>query len=136
MQFAPNFLITRPRTVEHDFTGTIVAISPPSPSPSPTPPTPSPSSSTSKYSQFQIGSKVYGLISGFPPSGAGALQEYISIDIAPGPESKAKELSIRPENLSVEQAAGAALVGLTSLVGLFDVGELKGGEKVFVNGGE
>lgn len=128
MQFAPNFANKRPRTAEHDFTGTIVAISPSL--------TTSPTSSSSPHSQFRVGSKVYGLISGFPPSGAGTLQEYLPIDISPGPQSKAGEISIRPERLSVEEASGAALAGLTSVVGLFDVGEVKDGDKVFVNGGK
>jgi NADPH:quinone reductase len=40
-----------------------------------------------------------------------------------------------PENVADEQAAAAALVGITAHLGLFQCARLKAGETVFVNGG-
>ena len=44
-------------------------------------------------------------------------------------------LYLTPESVSDEQAAAAALVGITAHLGLFQVGKLRAGETVFVNGG-
>lgn len=58
--------------------------------------------------------------------GNGAFAEYISV-----PE---RALTLKPVNLSIEQAAAVPMAALTALQGLRDAGQIKPGQKVLING--
>lgn len=70
-------------------------------------------------SRFQVGDEVFGIA-------RGAYAEY-----AAAPEAK---LAHKPANLSFEQAAVAAISGITALQALTDVGGLQAGQHVLVIG--
>jgi NADPH:quinone reductase-like Zn-dependent oxidoreductase len=73
--------------------------------------------------QLRTGDRVYGDIAA---SGGGGCAEY-----ATAPE---KLLAPMPANLSFEQAAAVPMAGITALQGLRDVGQIKPGQKVLVQG--
>ena len=73
--------------------------------------------------QFQIGDEVFGDLSG---CGFGAFAEY-----ACGTEAA---LSLKPTNISFEQAATVPCAALTALQGLRDYGQIQAGQKVLING--
>jgi NADPH:quinone reductase-like Zn-dependent oxidoreductase len=77
---------------------------------------------------FREGQRVYGKIAGMIPTKVpGSLSEYVVV----GPD----EVTSCPPSLSVEEAAGLALVGITSYVALFEQCGVQPGQSVFVNGG-
>lgn len=77
-------------------------------------------------SRFKIGDEVYGLtggVRGLP----GTLAEYSAVD--------ADLLALKPENLSMREAAALPLVFLTAWEGLVDRANVQRGQRVFVQGG-
>jgi NADPH:quinone reductase-like Zn-dependent oxidoreductase len=73
--------------------------------------------------QFQVGDEVFGDLS---ECGFGAFAEY-----ACGTEAA---LSLKPTNISFEQAATVPGAALTALQGLRDCGQIRAGQKVLING--
>jgi len=73
---------------------------------------------------WDIGAAVYGWNS---IGTVGALAEYIVIS--------SDKITLKPKNLSFEEAAGASCVGNTTYQALVTKGNLQKGDKVFVNGG-
>jgi NADPH:quinone reductase-like Zn-dependent oxidoreductase len=72
---------------------------------------------------FQPGDAVFGQL----PSGAGGgFAEYVA-----APESA---FVPKPAGISFEEAAAVPMAGLTALQGLRDVGKIKAGQKVLING--
>lgn len=69
--------------------------------------------------QFRPGDEVFGACNG-------ACSEYVC--------SAAKNFSLKPGNLTFEQAAAVPTSALTALVGLRDAGKVKPGQKVLING--
>jgi NADPH:quinone reductase-like Zn-dependent oxidoreductase len=72
-----------------------------------------------RVTRYKPGDAVFG-------AGKGAFAEY-----ACAPESA---LTTKPQNLSFEQAASIPIAGLTALQGLRDIGKLKQGQKILING--
>ncbi len=70
--------------------------------------------------QFGPGDEVFGFI------GSGAFAEFVC--------AREQRLASKPDNVTFEQAAAAPLAGLTALEGLRDVGGLKSGQRVLING--
>lgn len=70
--------------------------------------------------RFQPGDEVFGDI------GAGAFAEYAN--------ANENRITHKPSSLSFVEAAALSLAGLTALQGLRDVGGLRSGERVLVNG--
>ena len=73
-----------------------------------------------KIKTFKIGDEVYA-------SCKGSFAEYISV-----PEN---ELALKPKNISMEEAASIPLVGLTAWQVFVEIGNLKKGQKVFIQAG-
>jgi NADPH:quinone reductase-like Zn-dependent oxidoreductase len=73
--------------------------------------------------QFQPGDEVYGDVFA---SGFGGFAEYKC--------AREGELVLKPANLSFEAAAAVPLAALTALHGLRDMGQIKPGQKVLING--
>jgi NADPH:quinone reductase-like Zn-dependent oxidoreductase len=73
----------------------------------------------STVTQFHPGDAVYGAVSH-------AFAEYVS--------APAGRLSLKPANLTFEQAATVPTAGLTALQGLRDAGKVQPGQKVLING--
>jgi NADPH:quinone reductase len=80
----------------------------------------------SAVTKFQKGDRVWGSNQGLLGR-QGTFAEYAAVDEC--------WLYPTPEEVSDQDAAAAALVGITAHLGLFRDGQLKMGEKVFVNGG-
>ena len=74
----------------------------------------------SKVTQFKPGDDVFG-------GANGAYAEYVTI-------AEDKGLVLKPSNISFEQAASAPIAALTALQGLRDMGQIKPGQKVLING--
>jgi NADPH:quinone reductase-like Zn-dependent oxidoreductase len=74
-------------------------------------------------SQFRPGDEVFGDIGAY---GNGAFAEYVSV-----PE---KALTLKPANLSFEEAAAVPMAALTALQGLRDAGQVQPGQKVLIHG--
>lgn len=74
--------------------------------------------------QFKAGDEVYGRPRDFR---VGTFAELIAVDAA--------DLALKPESLSMQQAAAIPLVGLTAWQALVDVGKVKPGQKVFIQAG-
>jgi NADPH:quinone reductase-like Zn-dependent oxidoreductase len=72
---------------------------------------------------FSVGDRVFGDLSA---TGMGAYGEYVA--------AEAEALVTIPENVSFEWAAATPLAGVTALQGLRNVGKLKAGQKLLVNG--
>ena len=77
----------------------------------------------SKVSQLKIGDEVYGDLSGI---GFGGFAEYVTVD--------EKLLAKKPSTLSFEEAAALPMAAVTALQGLRDVGKIKAGQEVLING--
>ncbi len=75
---------------------------------------------------FSVGDKVYGQASVLG-GGSGALAEYVL--------TKAEQVAKMPDNLSFEEAASLALVGVSALQGLRDTIKLQPGQKILIQGG-
>lgn len=78
----------------------------------------------SRVSKFKVGDEVYSRPSDFR---VGTFAEYISID--------EKDLALKPNNLSMNEAASIPLVGLTSWQALVEIANIKKGQKVFIQAG-
>lgn len=78
---------------------------------------------------FAPGDEVFGSVwigSGFARGARGAFCEYTVVPAA--------QLAPKPASTSFEEAAGAVMSGVTTLQALRDVGELRPGERVLING--
>jgi NADPH:quinone reductase-like Zn-dependent oxidoreductase len=73
--------------------------------------------------QFQPGDEIFGDIGG---CGFGAYAEYVSV-----PENV---LSLKPVNMTFEQAAAVPQAAVVALQGLRDQGQIQPGQKVLING--
>ncbi|OUR91233.1 alcohol dehydrogenase [Flavobacteriales bacterium 34_180_T64] len=73
---------------------------------------------------FKAGDAVYGDISQF---GFGSFAEFICID--------EKALARKPNSMSFEEAASIPHAAMLALQGLLDVGQIKDGQKILINGG-
>ncbi|RAI92100.1 NAD(P)-dependent alcohol dehydrogenase [Algoriphagus yeomjeoni] len=73
--------------------------------------------------QFQVGDQIFGDLSG---SGFGGFAEY----------AVAKEgvLAKKPKNLTFEEAAAMPMASVTALQGLRDLGKIKKGDEILING--
>jgi NADPH:quinone reductase-like Zn-dependent oxidoreductase len=78
----------------------------------------------SKVSKFKVGDEVYARV---PDFRVGTFAEYISID--------EKDVALKPENISMEEAASIPLIGLTAWQALVEMANLKKGQKVFIQAG-
>jgi NADPH:quinone reductase-like Zn-dependent oxidoreductase len=76
-----------------------------------------------QVTRLKPGDEVYGDLAG---GEGGSLAEY-----ACGRETA---LALKPANLSFEEAAAVPMAGVTALQGLRDVGKVRSGQKVLVNG--
>jgi NADPH2:quinone reductase len=76
--------------------------------------------------QWNVGQRVWGSNQGLLGR-QGTFAEFAAVD--------PQWLYSTPQNVSDEEAAACALVGITAHLGLFGHGQLKAGEKVFVRGG-
>lgn len=77
-----------------------------------------------KVSKFKIGDEVYARPSDYR---VGTFAEYISID--------ENDLTLKPKNLSMQEASSIPLVGLTAWQALVEIGKIKKGQKVFIQAG-
>lgn len=75
-------------------------------------------------SQFKVGDEIYSRPADFK---IGTFAEYIAID--------EKDVSRKPKNLSMEEAASIPLVALTAWQALVERANLKNGQKVFIQAG-
>jgi len=107
MRLAPGFILKPPRVAEHDLTGTVI--------------------DANDSTRFKVGDKVFGFVPAFSVDKQGALAQYVAIS--------EEFLAKRPENLSLHEAAGLALVAVTSLKSVLEDGKVEDGQHVFVNGG-
>ncbi|MER8399854.1 NADP-dependent oxidoreductase [Mesorhizobium sp. M1348] len=95
----------RPFTLGHDVAGKVVRVG-------------------SKVGKFKAGDEVYAR----PRDGRiGTFAEFIAVNEA--------DVALKPENLSMEEAASIPLVGLTAWQTLIDRANLKKGQKVFIQAG-
>jgi NADPH:quinone reductase-like Zn-dependent oxidoreductase len=78
----------------------------------------------SKVTTVKVGDEVYSRPSDYS---IGTFAEYIAVN--------EKDLALKPKNLSMEEAASIPLVGLTSWQALVEIGNLKKGQKVFIQAG-
>ena len=78
----------------------------------------------SAVTHFRPGDEVFGV----PGSGVlgGSFAEYTAAD--------EDRVTLKPANLSFEDVAAVPVAGVTALQGLRDYGQIKGGQKVLVNG--
>ena len=93
-----------PRIVGSDISGVVVEVG-------------------SEVTQFQPGDEVYTFLN---PIAGGACAEYAAV-----PESSA---AFKPKNITHAEAAAVPIAGLTALQALRDLGEIKAGYKVLING--
>lgn len=77
----------------------------------------------SEVKQFKPGDAVYGEVLGHH---LGAFAEYVT-----APE---RDLAMKPANLSFEEAAAVPLAAKTALQGLRDLGQIRVGQQVLING--
>lgn len=70
--------------------------------------------------RFKVGDEVFG-------GASGALAEYVTI-------RETSAVAHKPGNVSFEQAAAVPIAGVTALQALRDMGRLKSGQKVLING--
>lgn len=75
-------------------------------------------------SKFKIGDAVYGDISNY---GFGSFAEFLCVD--------EKALAHKPNSMSFEEAASIPHAAMLALQGLRDVGQIKDGQKILINGG-
>lgn len=76
--------------------------------------------------KFQIDDEVYGCVGGIKGMG-GALAEYMLADAA--------LIALKPQSITMAQAAALPLVSITAWEGLIDRAQVKPGQKVLVYGG-
>jgi NADPH:quinone reductase-like Zn-dependent oxidoreductase len=74
--------------------------------------------------KFKIGDEVYSRVGDYR---IGTFAEYIAVNVG--------DLSLKPKNLTMEEAASIPLVGLTSWQALVEIGKVKKGQKVFIQAG-
>ncbi|BAV04985.1 bifunctional protein: zinc-containing alcohol dehydrogenase [Filimonas lacunae] len=74
--------------------------------------------------KFKVGDEVYSRPADYR---IGTFAEFIAV--------KEKDLALKPKNLSMEEAAAIPLVGLTAWQALIQKGNLKKGQKVFIQAG-
>jgi len=74
--------------------------------------------------KFKAGDAVYGDISNF---GIGSFAEFLCID--------ENALELKPKGMSFEEAASIPHAAMLALQGLRDVGQIKDGQKILINGG-
>ncbi len=77
----------------------------------------------SNTSSFKIGDEVYGDTSDY---GFGTFAEYISIN--------EKALALKPDKMSFVEAAATSHASMLAYQGLIDIGKIKKGDKVLING--
>ena len=77
----------------------------------------------SEVTSIKAGDHVYG-VPNFP--GDGSYAEYCV--------GKANQFAIKPQSLDFTQAAGVPLAALTAWTGMFGHGDLKSGERIFIQG--
>jgi NADPH:quinone reductase-like Zn-dependent oxidoreductase len=94
-----------PFVLGHDVAGTVVGVG-------------------AKVSRFKTGDEVYARPRDHR---VGTFAEFIAI-----PEA---DVALKPKNLSMEEAASIPLVGLTAWQALVEMGQLKPGQKVFIQAG-
>lgn len=75
----------------------------------------------SGVTQFKKGDKVFG------SSGSGSYAEYLTI-------AENKAITLKPPNLSYEEAAAIPFGALSSLIYLRDLGKIQSGHRILVNG--
>jgi NADPH:quinone reductase-like Zn-dependent oxidoreductase len=73
--------------------------------------------------QFQAGDEVFGDLAGI---GGGGFAEYVC--------AGENLLALKPATMSFEQAAAIPMAALTALQGLRDLGQIRPGQKVLING--
>ena len=78
----------------------------------------------SNVRQFQPGDEVFGYLPS--ATGRGTFAEYVC--------ANEKAITLKPANLTFEQAAAVPLAAMTALQGLRDKGNLHPGQKVLING--
>jgi len=78
----------------------------------------------SKVSKFKIGDEVYSRVGDHR---MGTFAEYISVNEV--------DLALKPKNLTMEEAGSIPLVGLTAWQALVELGNVKKGQKVFIQAG-
>jgi NADPH:quinone reductase-like Zn-dependent oxidoreductase len=78
----------------------------------------------SKVSKFKVGDEVYSRPSDYR---VGTFAEYISID--------ENDVALKPNNLTMDEAGSVPLVGLTAWQALVEIGNVKRGQKVFIQAG-
>ncbi len=78
----------------------------------------------SKVSKFKVGDEVYARPADFR---IGTFAEFISVN--------ENDLTLKPKNISMEEASSIPLVGLTSWQALIEIAKLKKGQKVFIQAG-
>ena len=80
----------------------------------------------SKVEQFKPGDVVFGDMSGFRTRDWGGLAEYAC--------AREDVLALKSDKMTFEQAAAMPQAGVLALQGLYDVGSIKSGQKVLING--
>ena len=78
----------------------------------------------SKVSKFKIGDEVYSRVGDYR---TGTFAEYISVNEV--------DLALKPKNLTMDEAGSIPLVGLTAWQALVEIGNVKKGQKVFIQAG-
>lgn len=78
----------------------------------------------SNVTDFEIGDRVVALLGNFK---GGSLSEYVCIHV--------KDAVKIPHSLSFKQVAGLPMAGTTAWMALIEVGKMKQGDKVLINGG-
>jgi len=74
--------------------------------------------------KFKVGDEVYSRVADFR---IGTLAEFIAID--------EQDVAMKPKNISMEEAASIPLVALTAWQALIEKGNLKKGQKIFIQAG-
>jgi NADPH:quinone reductase-like Zn-dependent oxidoreductase len=93
-----------PKSIGCDVSGVVVAIG-------------------EKVTEFKVGDLVYTFLN---PLVGGAYAEYVAVPAA--------TTARKPHNLSHSQAAAVPLAGLTALQALLDIGKIRAGQTVLING--
>ena len=78
----------------------------------------------SRVSKFKMGDEVYARPADYR---IGTFAEFISMN--------EKDVALKPKNLSMKEAASIPLVGLTAWQALVEIGNVKKGQKVFIQAG-
>lgn len=78
----------------------------------------------SKVSRFKIGDQVYSRVRDHR---IGTFAEYIAVNEG--------DLALKPKNLTMDEAGSIPLVGLTAWQALVEIGNVKKGQKVFIQAG-